>query len=69
VLISHRSVDAWAACATCAALLDQADLNRLGQRMIAHLAGDDVTPEHRPAVARHLRATLRAFWRHRLPRN
>lgn len=69
VLVSHVSLDAWGACATCAKLLDQAALDRLGQRMIAALIGNDVPLMHQPLVARQILTTLRAFWRHRLPMN
>ncbi len=69
VMAAHVSLDAWGACPACAALLDQAAVDQLGQRMIACLVGADVRPAHRPLVARQVIATLHAFWRHRLPTN
>ncbi len=63
------SVGSWAACTTCAALIDAGALDALRQRMVTCLAADGITPAHYPAVERQVLAALAGFWRHRLGLN
>jgi hypothetical protein len=57
------SVDGWAACEACAALIDAGDAPALGRRMLARQAGDALPSAHRAAIARQIVAILRGFWR------
>jgi hypothetical protein len=67
ILASHVSLDAWGPAPPRG--LPTAALDQLGRRMVAAVVGSDVPLAHRPLVARQVLATLRAFWRHRLPMN